>query len=86
MVRMRLICDKYRRIEKWKLFLYQKGNGSIVKVCRDGNVLCKVIFENCYLTREEIKKTAEIAKEAGPDFIKPALASEHRVQMHRMYA
>ena len=48
----------------------KKEMESIVKVCRDGNVLCKVIFENCYLTREEIKKTAEIAKEAGPDFIK----------------
>lgn len=42
----------------------------IVQACREGNVLCKVIFENCYLTQEEIRKTAEIAKEVGPDFIK----------------
>lgn len=34
------------------------------------HVLCKVIFENCYLTKEEIKKLAEIAKEIKPDFIK----------------
>ena len=48
----------------------KKEMESIVKVCRDGNVLCKVIFENCYLTKEEIKKCAEIAKEVKPDFIK----------------
>ncbi len=29
-----------------------------------------MIFENCYLTKEEIKKLAEIAKEIKPDFIK----------------
>ena len=29
-----------------------------------------MIFENCYLTKEEIKKCAEIAKEVKPDFIK----------------
>ena len=30
----------------------------------------KVIFENCYLTKEEIKTAALIAKEVQPDFIK----------------
>ncbi len=42
----------------------------IVNVCHEHNVLCKVIFENCYLTKEEIKKVAEIAKVVKPDFIK----------------
>lgn len=42
----------------------------IVAVCREHNVLSKVIFENCYLTKDEIKKVAEIAKEVKPDFIK----------------
>lgn len=43
---------------------------TIVGICRKHNVLSKVIFENCYLTKEEIKAAAEIAKEVKPDFIK----------------
>ena len=42
----------------------------IVDVCRKNNVLIKVIFENCYLDKEEIAKLSEIAKEVKPDFIK----------------
>lgn len=43
---------------------------SIVAVCRRNRVICKVIFENCYLTREEIQSAARIAREVEPDFIK----------------
>ena len=42
----------------------------IVKVCRENNVLSKVIFENCYLTDEEKIKVSEIAAKVKPDFIK----------------
>lgn len=42
----------------------------MVEVCHKHHVPCKVIFENCYLTKDEIKKLAEIAKEVKPDFIK----------------
>ncbi|MDD3183827.1 MAG: deoxyribose-phosphate aldolase [Anaerostipes sp.] len=42
----------------------------IVAVCREKDILIKVIFENCYLTNEEKVKVAEIAKEVKPDFIK----------------
>ena len=42
----------------------------IVKICRENNVISKVIFENCYLTKEEIRQVALIAKEVKPDFIK----------------
>ena len=42
----------------------------IVDACHSRNVLCKVIFEICYLTNEEIKEVAEIAREVKPDFIK----------------
>lgn len=42
----------------------------IVDVCRKANVISKVIFENCYLTKDEIKKVAQIAKKVKPDFIK----------------
>ena len=43
---------------------------SIVAVCHKNRVICKVIFENCYLTRDEIRSAAQIAREVGPDFIK----------------
>lgn len=43
---------------------------TIVQLCHDQGVLCKVIFENCYLTKDEIKKLALIAKDVKPDFIK----------------
>lgn len=43
---------------------------SIVELCHENQVICKVIFENCYLTKEEIVKIAKIAKEVKPDYIK----------------
>lgn len=43
---------------------------SIVKVCREHQVISKVIFEICYLTEEEIVRIAEIAREVKPDFVK----------------
>lgn len=42
----------------------------IVEVCRKFNVISKVIFENCYLEKDEIIKLSEIALEVKPDFIK----------------
>lgn len=38
--------------------------------CKRNAVICKVIFENCYLEKEEIRKLCEIAKGVKPDFIK----------------
>ncbi len=48
----------------------KKEMEEIVAVCRNADVISKVIFENCYLTEEEKIKVAEIAKEVKPDFIK----------------
>jgi deoxyribose-phosphate aldolase len=42
----------------------------IARACHDRGALCKVIFENCYLTKEEIRRLAEISLRARPDFIK----------------
>jgi deoxyribose-phosphate aldolase len=42
----------------------------IVNACHSRSVICKVIFEICYLTEAEIKTMAEIAREVKPDFIK----------------
>jgi len=43
---------------------------TITGICRGHHVLCKVIFENCYLTKDQIRAAAEIAREVRPDFIK----------------
>lgn len=43
---------------------------TIVKICREAGIISKVIFENCYLTKDEIRNCAQIAKEVKPDFIK----------------
>ena len=43
---------------------------TIVKICSEAGIISKVIFENCYLTKDEIRKCAQIAKEVKPDFIK----------------
>jgi deoxyribose-phosphate aldolase len=42
----------------------------IVAVCRRSGVICKVIFENCYLTDDEKIALCKIASEVKPDFIK----------------
>lgn len=42
----------------------------IVEVCRRHDVYSKVIFENCYLTKDEIRRMSEIALDVRPDFIK----------------
>ena len=42
----------------------------IVKICRQHNVVSKVIFENCYLTDEEKISLCKIAVKVKPDFIK----------------
>ncbi len=43
---------------------------SIVEICKENNVISKVIFENCYLEKEEIKQLSLIAKKIKPDYIK----------------
>ena len=42
----------------------------ITEACHAHGVVCKVIFENCYLTDDEKKAAAEIALKVRPDFIK----------------
>lgn len=42
----------------------------IVDVCKHQGIISKVIFENCYLTKEEIIKCAQVANVVKPDFIK----------------
>lgn len=42
----------------------------IVDICNQNGVISKVIFENCYLTKEEIVELAKIARRVRPTFIK----------------
>ena len=48
----------------------QEEMDQLTQLCHDHQVKIKVIFENCYLEKDEIKKLSEIAKEVKPDFIK----------------
>lgn len=48
----------------------KKEMEQIVAVCREHQVISKVIFENCYLTDEEKEILCRIALEVKPDFIK----------------
>lgn len=42
----------------------------ITDACHSRGAGCKVIFENCYLAKDQIIRLAEIAAEVRPDFIK----------------
>lgn len=42
----------------------------MTKLCHQHSKIVKVIFENCYLEKDEIQKLAEIAKQVQPDYIK----------------
>ncbi|KRK64019.1 deoxyribose-phosphate aldolase [Companilactobacillus tucceti DSM 20183] len=48
----------------------EKEMSEMVELCHSNSVLIKVIFENTYLTDEEIAEVAKIAKKVRPDFIK----------------
>lgn len=48
----------------------EKEMKRIVDICKDKEILSKVILETCYLTDDEKKKVCEIAKEVQPGFVK----------------
>lgn len=43
---------------------------SMMRICREFNATCKVIFENCYLTHDQKVGLIEVANYICPDFIK----------------
>lgn len=71
------------------LALVEREMRQIVETCRGRDVTSKVIFETCYLTDDEIRTLAGIAKEVGPDFIKTSTgfgsggATVHHVEIMR---
>ncbi len=50
--------------------LVEQEMEEIVSVCREKNVISKVIFENCYLEKQEIDTLCKIALRVKPDYIK----------------
>ena len=48
----------------------EREMSAMVAVARKAGICCKVIFETCYLTEEEIIEVAKIASKAKPDFVK----------------
>ena len=48
----------------------RKEMEQIVAACHSRGIICKVIFENCYLNDEEKRMLCRIAVETGIDFIK----------------
>lgn len=48
----------------------EKEMKEIVRICAQSGVISKAIFENCYLTPEEIETMSKIALNVRPDFIK----------------
>lgn len=48
----------------------EREMSEIVEICRQHNVISKVIFENCYLANEEKIALCKIAVKVKPDFIK----------------
>ena len=61
-------------------------------VARRAGICCKVIFETCYLTEEEIIACAEIASRVKPDFVKTSTgfgtagAKPEHVALMKQYA
>lgn len=64
----------------------------LVQLARSHDICCKVIFETCYLSEEEIIEVAKIASEVKPDFVKTSTgfgiagATVEHVAMMKTYA
>lgn len=65
---------------------------ALVEVARKNGICCKVIFETCYLTEEEIIEIAKIAGRVKPDFVKTSTgfgtagADPEHVRLMKKYA
>lgn len=64
------IVQNVRRLQAGDAAYVLAELAEFAKICRGEGVTSKVIFENCYLTREEKLFSCKIACEAGVDFVK----------------
>lgn len=65
---------------------------AVIELAHANNVLVKVIFENCYLSKDEIIKACEICNEVGADYVKTSTgygsggATDEDLKIMRQYA
>ena len=64
------IVQNVRRLQAGDAAYVLAELAEFAKICRGEGVTSKVIFENCYPTREEKLHSCKIACEAGVDFVK----------------
>jgi deoxyribose-phosphate aldolase len=50
--------------------LVKRDIAAVVRVCHDGDAICKVIIEAALLSEQEKIKVCELAQEAGADYVK----------------
>jgi deoxyribose-phosphate aldolase len=50
--------------------LLERDIAAVVRVCRDGHAVCKVIIEAALLSEPEKVKACELAQKAGADYVK----------------
>lgn len=64
------IVQNVRRLQAGDTAYVLAELAEFAKICRGEGVTSKMIFENCYLTREEKLLSCKLACEAGVDFVK----------------
>lgn len=70
----------------------EREMSAMVAVARKAGICCKVIFETCYLTEEEIIEVAKVASRVKPDFVKTSTgfgtagAKPEHVRLMKQYA
>ena len=78
------------RLKEHDYAYIEEEMAAMTDLARGAGVCCKVIFETCYLTEEEIAEAAKIASRIRPDFVKTSTgfdmagaAAEHVALMKR---
>ncbi|MBR1589194.1 MAG: deoxyribose-phosphate aldolase [Kiritimatiellae bacterium] len=64
------VVQNVRRLQAGDTAYVLAELAEFARICRGEGAVSKVIFENCYLTREEKLLSCKIACEAGVDFVK----------------
>ena len=80
------------RVKEHDFDYLEQEMAALVAVARQAGICCKVIFETCYLTEEEIIELAKVASRVRPDFVKTSTgfgtagATPEHVALMKRYA
>ena len=80
------------RVKEHDFDYLEREMAALVAVARKAGICCKVIFETCYLTEEEIIELAKVASRVRPDFVKTSTgfgtagATPEHVALMKRYA